>query len=177
MNKILGILLFLIAMAQVGNSQAESYKAFEWDIIRFGYVIPSGNGVTSGISLGTEPRFNITDNISAGLRIELALVGTDVEGGSAGAAGSYVAVGDYYFSNSSSKRAFAGLGIGSYSGASITVGNTKVDGGSGLGISPRVGYELGHLRLSAEYNLPFKDGVPKYLSVNLGITLFGGYTR
>ncbi len=44
-----------------------------------------------------------------------------------------------------------------------------------IGLIPRVGYELGHLRLSAEYNLTFDDAVPDYIGIHLGITLWGGY--
>ncbi|MEM9546078.1 MAG: hypothetical protein AAGA77_08895 [Bacteroidota bacterium] len=162
------------------NAQAESYTDFEWDIIRFGYVMPSGvDGVSSGFSMGSEPRYNLKDNISVGVRWEIALYGAADDLGSnfdLGAAGSVALIGDYYFNTESSKRAFAGFGIGSFSGASLEVnGETVGDAGSAIGIIPRVGYEFGHLRLSAEYNLAFDDAVPNYLGINLGITLFGGY--
>ena len=163
------------------SAQSESYTDFEWDIVRFGYVIPSGvDGVSSWFSIGTEPRYNLKDNISIGVRWEIALYGASDELGSSvdlGAAGSVALIGDYYFNTESSKRAFAGFGVGSFGGFSVEVDGEEQEGdvGSSIGIIPRVGYEFGHLRLSAEYNLTFDDAVPNYLSINLGITLFGGY--
>ncbi|MEO0734109.1 MAG: hypothetical protein AAFZ52_14835, partial [Bacteroidota bacterium] len=97
-----------------------------------------------------------------------------------GASGSYTLMGDYYFSDTKTTRAFAGLGLGYFGGASVEVedgnGDTvgEADGGGTIGLAPRVGYELGHLRLSAEYNLAFKESVPNYFGLHLGITIGGG---
>lgn len=163
------------------NAQAESYTDFEWDILRFGYVIPGGTeGLSSGFAIGSEARYNLKDNISIGLRIEGALYGSDDALGSdvsIGAALSYALMGDYYFKTTSSKRAFAGLGIGLFNGASVEVngGTGSGDAGSSIGLIPRIGYELGHVRLSGEYNLTFDSAVPNYIGIQIGITLFGGY--
>jgi hypothetical protein len=117
--------LLLLGFSCSMNAQAQNYKAFEWDIVRLGFVIPSGDGVKGGIAISTEPRLNITDNISAGIRFEFALFNAeeianqDIE---LSAASSTALMADYYFSNSSSNRAFAGIGI-----------------------IPRIGYEVGYL--------------------------------
>ena len=83
--------------------------------------------------------------------------------------------GNYYLSNNANKRAFTGLAIGSFSGASTTVAGTEIDGGSGLGIVPRIGYELGLLRLTAEYNLAFEESVSNYFGIRLGFNVGGRY--
>lgn len=73
-------LLFAFCLVSffITDTQAQNYKKFEWDILRLGYVIPGGDGVSGGLSLGTEPRYNINDNNSAGIRWELALFGSDL---------------------------------------------------------------------------------------------------
>lgn len=181
MKNLLFTVLSMVFLCTNVNAQADSYTDFEWDILRLGYASPSGvDGVSAGFALSGEVRYNLTDDISIGLRSELALYGAGDELGTEvelGTATSTVLVGDYYFSNTSSKRAFAGMGLGLYKGASVEVNGQSVDGdeGSAFGISPRVGYEFGHVRLSAEYNLTFDDAVPNYLGVHIGFTLFGGY--
>jgi len=161
------------------NAQAESYTDFEWDILRLGYAVPSGlDNLSSGVALGTEARYNLKDEISIGLRWEIAVYGSsDVAGSSVeiGAAGSIALMGDYYFNTESSKRPFAGLGIGTFSGGSVSTSTTTVDAGNSIGIIPRVGYEFGHLRIAAEYNLAFSDNVASYIGIHLAATLFGGY--
>jgi len=41
---------------------------------------------------------------------------------------------------------------------------------------PRGGYELGFLRLSAEYNFAFDEAVSKYLAIKVGLN-FGGRAK
>lgn len=170
-------LILMVAFAATSMlSYAQDYTPFEWDIVRFGYAIPAGEGLSSGIAIGSEARYNVNNQISVGLRTEFALFGGgDSNSASIGAAGSYALMGDYYFSGTSSKRAFAGLGLGLFSGASASSGTTTAEGGSGFGVIPRVGYELGHLRVSAEYNLALKEGINNYIGIHLGLTLWGGY--
>ncbi len=174
------LLLAFIAVAFFAldsNAQAENYKSFEWDIIRLGFATPSGEGVTGGVAMGSEFRYNVKDNISAALRLEFALFGSDSDVVSLGAFGSYSLIGDYYFSNTGNSRAFAGAGLGLFNGGSVEVNGQAVDGGGGsdFGAVARVGYELGLLRLSGEYNLIFAEGASNYIGVHVGITLFGGY--
>jgi len=160
------------------SSNAQSYKSFEWDIVKFGYVIPGGDGASGGLSLGSEPRYNVNDQFSVGLRWEIALFGSDSDLVDVGASGSFALMGDYYISNNGNNRFFAGLGLGSFSSASITVsGMNEIGGSSSIGVIPRIGYELGHLRIAAEYNLPFGENADGYLGINLAATLWGGYNK
>ena len=89
-------------------------------------------------------------------------------------------LGDYYFSNKGNKRAFAGLGIGRHAGLEATVeGEEEIededirDFGSYFGITPRIGYELGVLRISGEYNFTLDQAVPNVLGIHLGLTIGG----
>jgi len=181
MKNVFFTLLTLFALGTNLNGQAESYGAFEWDILRLGYAIPGGvDGVGSGLALGSEARYNLKDNLSLGLRWEIAVYGSSDDAGDnfdIGAAGSYALMGDYYFNTESSRRAFAGFGVGLFSGASVEANGQTVDGdaGNAFGVVPRIGYELGHVRFSAEYNLTFSSNVANYIGVHIGFTLFGGY--
>jgi len=180
MKKLQLLFICLIAVFGLSTLSAQSYKAFELDILRIGYAIPSGDGLSSGIAFSSEPRYNISDQLSVGLRAEFALFGGgDDESISVGTSSSYALIGDYYITNSGNKRLFAGLGIGTFSGGDLdaTVGGQTVttEGGSSIGIVGRVGYELGILRISGEYNLITGDESSNYLGIHLGFTLFGKY--
>lgn len=180
MKKLVYLFAFVAMSLNSLSAQAPSYTDFEWDIVRLGYAAPAGSdNVGGGISLGTEVRYNLKDNLSLGLRYEIAVFSAadDIGNGSVGASGSYALIGDYYLKTTSSKRAFVGLGIGQFVGGDIEVDGSEetIEAGSSIGLIPRVGYEFGHLRLSAEYNLAFKEEVASYIGIHLGITLFGGY--
>lgn len=158
---------------------AQSYGSFEWDIIRLAYVIPTADGTNGGVAIGSEPRYNINDNISASIRGELAFFGAEDELIDLGFSGSFTLFGDYNIQNNRNKRAFVGAGFGIFSGADVTLtvnGNeSSSEGGSGVGIVPRIGYELGFLRISGEYNLIMTDDISNYFGINLGFTIGGRY--
>ncbi|MEM8584555.1 MAG: hypothetical protein AAGF87_09815 [Bacteroidota bacterium] len=169
--------LLSCTLATSVQAQATNYGAFEWDIVRLGYAIPGGvDGVTGGLLLGTEPRYNINDQISASLRIEIAVYGSDLEGDNVdiGAAGSYTLFGDYYFDTEKTTRLFGGLGIGLFSGASVSVGDVTADAANTIGVVPRVGVELGHFRVALEYNLAFDEAVANYIGLAFAGTIGGG---
>jgi len=182
MTKITFYITILIGLFAINlSAQADNYGPIEWDIIGFSYVLPSGDNVSGGIGIYSEPRFNLKDNISIGLRYDLAIFGSaDEFGGDIGTSASYALMGDYYFGTNSNKRAFAGLGIGRFGGASITVVNpdgteSEADGGNSIGLIPRVGYELGFLRFALEYNYAFDGEVPNYLGLKVGFNVGGRY--
>lgn len=175
------LLLSVVTLLTLSFSlQAQDYGALEWDLVRLGYVIPSGDGVGAGLAFSTEPRYNINNNLSASLRMEFAFFGSADDSGSAdiGAVGSYTLFGDYYFQTESNTRAFAGLGLGTFGGASVSIddgmGNvTEASGDGSLGIVPRIGYELGILRITGEYNLLFSENSSNYIGIHLGFTIGG----
>ena len=146
-------------------------KPFKVDL-SIGYAIPGGEGTKGGIVLALEPKYAVIPNLAVGLRMEGAIIakfsGYDEDGNAMNtkvkAAGSYLATGDYYFTNNYALRPFAGAGAGIFSIAGIEVNSSSenISGGSKFGGMIRAGIEAGHFRLGLEYNL-----VPK--------TTFEGY--
>lgn len=178
MNKFLLTIAIAITFAFSANAQSESYVPFRVHISPFTYVIPNytkGYGAGAGISI--EPAYAINDNFVAGLKLEAALFGSGTETSSSiGAVGSYVLTGDYYLGEGKS-RFFGGLGVGLFSGATASIydnGSTTAEaaGGSGFGFVPRLGIQLSHFRLAAEYNLAPKN--MSYLGIKAAITIGGG---
>lgn len=173
-NIILFVVLIFASLSL--SAQSPSYVDWEWDIIQTGYVIPSGDGVTGGIQFGTEVRYNATDEVSVGFSWHGAAFGSDFNtGAEIGVSGASLIVGDYYLKKDSGTRAFGGLGLGLYTAGTTTVGGNTIEGGSSFGLAPRIGYELGHVRAMAQYNLAFSNETSNYISITLGVTLWGGY--
>jgi hypothetical protein len=157
MKKITFSILFLAAVA---ISNAQTFKPFKVDVST-GYAIPGGDGAKGGILFVVEPKYAVIPNLSVGLRFEAAIMArgfadntgqtseVDVK-----AAGSYLATGDYYFTENK-VRPFAGLGAGLFSLAGVSADNNggSVGASSKFGGMIRTGVELSHFRLGVEYNL------------------------
>lgn len=164
------ILSSTIALSTKGQD-AVHLKPLKVDL-SIGYAIPGGEGVKGGILFAVEPKYAVIPNLAIGLRMEGAIIakfnGYDADGNALDtkvqAAGSYLATGDYYFTDNYALRPFAGGGAGIFSIAGIEVNSTsgKVSGGSKFGGMLRAGIEAGHFRIGVEYNI-----VPK--------TIFEGY--
>ena len=186
MKKVLLLVAVLVAGIVSANAQSENYKAFKVDLGLL-YAIPGGDGITGGIGYYLEPKYNLTDNIALGLKLEGAVMGADdISGASASitALGSYQLTGDYYFGDSK-VRPFLGLGTGIYSMGSIDYdfsldadSNMSLDYGSKFGFAPRAGLLLGHFRVAMEYNVitGIEDPLPSrnYLSFKVGFEIGGG---
>lgn len=180
-------IFFLLVTFFSLTTKAQDYGTFEWDIVRVGAIYPSDKAIfTRGVSVSTEPRFNISNNFSAGLRLAVDVYGSSPAENivDVGVSTSLYVLGDYYFSNKGNKRAFVGLGIGKHAGLEVTVEedgeiieeNTR-DFGTYAGITPRIGYELGILRISGEYNFTLDKAVPDVLGIHLGLTIGGRKKR
>ena len=182
MKKLLLSTLMLFALSFTSSAQAPNYVDWEWDILKFGFVEPTGGGVSSsGFESATELRYNVRDDLSIGLAFQGAFFGTDFDDDNVdlGVAGAFLINGDYYLSTTSDTRAFFGLGFGRYGDGTLEIrnGNAEdiIEGTSSLGIAPRFGFELGHGRLLAQYNYAFKEETTDYFSISLALTLWGGY--
>ena len=164
------ILSSTVSLSSKGQD-AVHLKPFKVDL-SIGYAIPGGEGVKGGIVLAVEPKYAVIPNLAVGLRMEGAIIakfsGYDENGIAMNtkvkAAGSYLATGDYYFTNNYALRPFAGAGAGIFSLAGIEVNSSSenISGGSKFGGMVRGGIEAGHFRIGVEYNI-----VPK--------TTFEGY--
>lgn len=194
MKKILLILVVAIATMSNTFAQGGDYRAFKVDVGGL-YAIPSGKAAGAGAGFYFEPKYNVTNNIAVGLKMEWAIMGasSDYDNISISAIGSYQLTGDYYFSENK-VRPFAGLGIGIYSLGSTDVDlvtdptspgfgqqGASYDFGSKFGFAPRVGLLMGHFRAALEYNVitGVDTGIDdfdnkNYLSIKLGFEIGGG---
>lgn len=165
-----------------GFSQAHSYKNFEWEILRMGYIqLPNSTIGTHGLILGGEVRYNITDLYSIGLGADFGFTYDkidDDDGFSEFLMNSSFSI-DRYFTNHSANRPFIGASFGLYNSGIIEI----VDGNEvgrqneekSIGFAPRVGIEINHLRLMAQYQFTTDKKVPNAMTITAGITLWGGY--
>ena len=90
--------------AQNYGSGDRIFKKFKVDV-SLGYAMPqetSGPGKKAGVLFAIEPKYAVMDELSVGLRMEgAAMANVDMEGekGHIKVNSSYLATGDYYFSN------------------------------------------------------------------------------
>ena len=184
--------LFLVLISTFGFAQEKGKVRVSLDL---GYAIPSAGG--GGLAVYLEPAYNISDNISVGLRLGSAALIKEVvstEGGDAiegeiGANGSYMGTFNYYFNGDSSFTPYIGAGLGFVSVAnvsfdsSITDDELEADGKFGGMI--RAGFELGKFRMGVDYNFIPKTefefdgeviGEAKngYFGISLGFFVGGG---
>ena len=181
-------ILFVAASFAAFNASAQSttFKPFKVDLA-VGFASPAGSGSKGGVLFAIEPKYSISDQITLGLRLESALtanaiVGTDGASlaGDIKSTTSYLATADYMFVTKTF-RPFAGLGLGLYSVAGVTIENLDVTNGStNFGFAPRVGFEAGHFRAAIEYNFAGKESDVNYdlkynyLSFKVGFFFGGG---
>jgi outer membrane protein W len=164
--------LALLGAAPAARAQAPSYQPIRVDLTFYAaYAAADATAWGGGVAL--EPKFNVTDHFSAGLRLEGAgFVTQDVKVSSGstsanvsqGARGvaAFLAKADYYFTDST-VRPFVGVGLGLYrigagsqSVSSGTGGATVVQTASsfrGFGFAPQAGLNLGGFRLAATYHV------------------------
>jgi len=199
MKKSFLILAFGTIVSFSATAQSDSgLKPFKVDI-SLGYAMPGGSGAKGGILLAVEPKYAVMSQLAIGLRMEAAVIarfsGYDADGyptkTNVKAAASYLATGDYYFTNNYSFRPFAGAGAGIFSLAAAEVNSNEeaISGGTKFGGMIRGGIELTHFRLGVEYNIVpttkfsgfDNNGNPatvtsknNYLGIKLGVCIGGG---
>lgn len=174
MKKVLLMLITIFAINTFASAQAESYGAFKVDVM-LGYANPSAGLVKGGLTFSIEPKYNLTDNIAVGVQLGSTLLASDAPGIGILGLNNYSLTGEYYFTENR-LRPFAGIAAGLYAPAAVEItvnGQTTTlpAGDSQFGFAPRVGIQLGHFRLAAEYNL-VKDS--NFLSLKIGATIGGG---
>ena len=160
------------------GSDGVTFKKFKVDI-SFGYAKPQGSGISGGVLVAVEPKYAIMNQLSLGLRMEVAAtiqVNADGSDGKAKGNGSYILTGDYYFNNNKF-RPFAGAGAGIFTTASVDAstvsnGSTEIPTKSKFGAMARAGFEFGHLRFGLEYN--FVADKAGYFGIKLGSCIGGG---
>jgi len=185
MKKVL-LSALILGSAFISNAQSTVFKPFKVDLA-LGYAVPGGSGAKGGVLFAVEPKYAVNNNITLGLRMEgavMARAATSSTGeefvGDVKASGSYLATGDYYF-NTNSFRPFAGIGVGLFSNAAVSVDTyngtaEEVASSNKFGATPRVGFEAGHFRMAIEYNIVGKTGSinNNYLGIKIGAFIGGG---
>ncbi len=176
------LLLFaLTSKAQDEKTGDRIFKKFKVDV-SLGYASPQtstiSGGTKAGVLFAVEPKYAVMDELSVGLRMEgavMANISKDGENGNAKANYSYLATGDYYFSNKRF-RPFGGIGAGIFTFASLDASSAgSIDNipiSSKFGFMARTGFEYGHLRLGVEYN--FVGDKSGYLGLKIGAVIGGG---
>ncbi len=159
-------------------SQSETFRMIEVDIPVLGYAMPQSGG--GGILVGFETRYNHSDQLAFGINYQQAIMAGGDEFTSVSALAHYGLVGEYYL-NANTFRPFGGLGLSGFAVANVGVSSDfgtieEIQGGFKPGIVPRIGFELGHWRLAAEYNLIFGTNTynPSYIAIKTAITIGGG---
>ncbi len=175
---LMALFVFQLVNAQDGGDRI--FKKFKVDV-SLGYAIPQsseGGGKKGGVLFVIEPKYAVMDELSVGLRMEAAVmanVNIAGESGSVKANGSYLATGDYYFSNNKF-RPFAGAGAGIFTSASVDlkedVNSANIPVASKFGFMGRAGFEYGHLRMGLEYNIVGKKA--NYIGIKIGACIGGG---
>jgi hypothetical protein len=164
--------LALLAFARGARAQSQNYQPIRVDVTLYaGYA--AADATAWGIGMAIEPKYNVTDHLAAGLRLEGAgFVTQDVKVASSSqtanvsqggrAVTALLAKADYYLTTSS-VRPFVGVGFGFYrigagsqsvssSGSGAAVVQTA-SSFSGFGVAPQVGLNLGGFRLAATYHV------------------------
>jgi len=206
--KKLFLLFSLVGLTALANAQSTTtpssseskFHKFKVDLT-LGYAIPPSNSNTAGdkIKAGAtfvlEPHYRVADAVAIGLRIEgAALAYGNTSGSGTGTSGSanvsaiysYCPSIDIYLMNGGF-RPFIGGGAGIFNQGSVSVSGSDqgtsntgyVSLGSKFGFFPRAGFEIGHLRLSAEYDVLGNDAngnSSNYAAFNIGF-FFGGGKR
>lgn len=183
--KIIGLLVLgYLSWPSSVQAQERQYKSFKVEIAG-GVAIPTSGRVGYLVSL--EPKYAINEQISVGLRNEsftvfqkpfgnLSTIGTLT-------VRSYSLTSDRYFNLAGRKRLSAGVAVGIYQYARGTANRedykplTHGDFSPiQLGLAPRIGLELSHLRLGLEYNfmLDQPDQSINYFSAKVGLIIGGG---
>ncbi|HEX3384584.1 MAG TPA: outer membrane beta-barrel protein [Mucilaginibacter sp.] len=176
------LLLFaaLSSFAFLAEAQSTVYKAFKVDL-DLGYAIPSsgnGTGTKAGATFTVEPHYRLSDDLAIGFRFEGAALGYEEFNGTRNKVHisvltSYCPSLEYYFSKGGF-RPFAGAGAGIFSQQSVSTSSntaTLVPAGTNFGFFPRIGFEAGHFRASASYDIAGNNS--NYVAFTIG-AFFGG---
>ena len=162
MRSHLAVALTSLALA-LPTLASEHYQPVRVELVLVGAYGP-GDIATYGGGLAVEPKYNLTDNLALGLRIEAVGMASQSIYTSSGTSTNLKARGvvavlakaDYYLTTSS-VRPFLAFGAGWYgmgsANASEAGATANVESFSGFGIAPQFGVNFGHFRIAAAYNI------------------------
>jgi len=167
------------------TAQDRVFKTFKFDIA-LGLAMPTdGAGVKAGGLIALHPHYRVSDNVALGLRLEGAGIGyvfNDINGNQqidVKVVSSYCASGEFYF-NKNRFRPFIGGGVGLFDSQAATSTNgsgnvTLGERATSFGGYPEIGFEAGHFRLCADYNITGHN--LSYFSLKIGAFFGGGRVK
>jgi hypothetical protein len=168
----------LVKAQSTTAASTDTYHAFKFDI-GLGYAIPSGatgSGTKAGATFTLQPHYRLSDDLAIGLRLEGAALGyqNDLGKTKISLLESYCATGEYYLAKGGF-RPFVGAGAGFFDQSSLKASNgnaTLVTGATNFGFFPEAGFEAGHFRMSADYDIAGNSN--NYLAFKIGFFFGGG---
>jgi hypothetical protein len=144
---------------------------------------PIGNQPGSTFVLTAEPHYRLSDANAIGIRIQEAFLrqlnNGVIDGFTVSPMDSYCATIEHYFSNQLF-RPFLSFGAGIFrQGAVVNEANPSksIKEQTHPGMFPRIGFEIGVLRMATEYNIMGSNSNgtnPGYVTVNIGFFFGGG---
>jgi opacity protein-like surface antigen len=177
--------LFFIGNAVMAQNSTRIFKPFKVDL-GIGFADPvgtAGNYFKAGAIIALEPNYSPIDPIAIGIRIEGAVTANltnaygDNTKASAHVNSSGLATLNYYFTNSTF-RPFIGGGIGAYKVETLSTGSSSFSNVTNFGGMLRIGFEVSHFWMSAEYNFisasPSTTVNNSYIGIKLGVYFGGG---
>lgn len=202
----LALAVLTLAAASPALATSRSYQPVRVDVT-FNLMAGSADIAEYGVGAAVEPKYNLTDQLALGLRLEGAVlipesvsVGGDSMSMGARALSAYLAKADYYLTTSR-VRPFVGVAAGLYriGGGEQSVGSTGVvqqaEAFDGFGFAPQIGVNFGRFRLAGTYHvitggdrvvvsqavgetIPTERAMPtQYFTLELGGTFGGGRYR
>ena len=186
MKKSYFITFFLTAIfTNCVFAQSELFRPFKVDTgIEFN--ISTNEEASNGMGFYISPIYNPTDRLSIGPRFGFGYTGSgtinlgigSVEVGATHMF-SFLMLVDYYLSTER-VRPFVGMGIGMYKRSEATI-KTSIglvdisrNAKSNFGVKPRVGLNVGHFKMSVDYNFT-GDQIYDYIGFTLGVDIGGGF--
>ena len=164
MRSLLTLLSLLTVLA--GSPQAQDFKPFQFYLTTGPQ--PSLSNGDVGVTFTLEPAYQIGDNISVGLRLQVGGFSRAVEGDVEGSPYSIVRAsvgnsvtlnGKYYFTTTSF-RPYVGFGLGLYSLKSLLGGGStddslylSVEDANKFGFYPRIGFDWWQFNFNVDLNL------------------------
>ena len=160
---LFGLLFGVLPQSAEAQIPAENYQLFRVDST---FVVPYAHGPGSwGVGAAVEPKFNLLDYLSVGLRAEgAALFGGDFSSPNSSLSVdvrgvvAFLAKAELYLTTIA-VRPFVGFGMGVYhiASQSISTGDPGISvdqrAGSHFGVAPQIGINFGAFRLAVTYNV------------------------
>lgn len=151
------------------------YRKFKVDVtLGYSQIMEDAVDASYGFNFSVEPKYNVLDNLAVGLKLEAAgfILSDDEDYLTLASLPSVSLTSEYYFGKKT-VRPYIGIAAGAYFPKVYEFDDETItySGDTKFGFAPRVGVQIGHFRVGAEYNI-VEDG--SFLSIKLGASIGGG---